>query len=155
MNKPALRKLVRHLIRQQKSEEAARFNMRYFGIGIEVYGMPRKDMLEVPVCNTQACLAGEAVLSLNGGFLRRTGGIDVYKKFRIKGFDIEDTATKLLDLTREESRRLFFFTSMNGAERKGWPEQFEKEYNLATTPADRIEVAIRRVAHFINTDGLE
>jgi len=154
MNKPALRKLVRHLIKQRKSAEAARFNMKYFGI--EVVGhYPREGMLEIPACHTQACLAGEAVLTLNGGFLKRQGGIELYKKFRIKGFDIEDTATKLLDLTHEEKRRLFFFMSMNGSGMKGWPDQFETEYNLAMTPADRIGVAIRRVAHFINTDGLE
>jgi len=149
MNKPAARKLLRHLMKQQLSPSAARFNMRY-------WGNPRSEVtvevLEEPICNTQACMAGETVLALGGGYLvKGIGGINLYREFRIKELDIEDTAAKLLDLTEEEQSRLFYFKSM-GYER-GWPKRYETSYKAATTASARLAVAIRRLEHFIVTNG--
>jgi hypothetical protein len=159
MNKPAARKLLSHLIKQQKSINAARFNMHYFGVGIgDRYTWP--GMLQHPVCNTQACLAGEAVLASRRGFLKKHGGIEIYKKYR-SGGDIVDVAQKLLGLTREEHRKLFYFTDMLFRftdmlfREEGWPLEFQEQYEAAKTPAERLEVAIRRLRHFIDTDGTD
>jgi hypothetical protein len=168
MNKPALRKLLRHLIKQQKSVNAARFNMNYFGVGVRD-GSNMEGMLERPICKTQACLAGEAVLSSHHGFLERRGGIKIYKKYNhyngytdiignhYNGYtDIIGNARELLGLTKEEQNRLFFFQSMLCYSfEKGWPTEFQKQYEAAKTPAARLEVAIRRLRHFIDTDGTD
>lgn len=151
MNKPAMIKLLRHLTRQRDSKYAARFNMNYFGMQTGGYSM--NGTLELPVCKTQACLAGETVLCLKGGFLGRQGGIELYKRYRIEGLDIDSLATRILNLNEAERDRLFFLYSHLG--RPGWPKEFDKQYLNAMTPFDRLEVVINRVAHFIDTDGRE
>jgi len=160
MNKQNFKKLISHLKKQQKSIEAARFNMRFFGVRIDGIMAEEKknEILEMPVCNTQACLAGEATLSLKMGYITKIGGISLYSKLRKKGLTIEDAAIKFLGLTVPESERLFYFRTMGvpGSLRTyGWPEQFEHRYHQATTPADRLQVAIDRVEHFIKTNGEE
>lgn len=154
MNIKNVRKLLSHLKRQQKSREAARFNMNYFGM--KIISNLVEDMLEAPVCHTQACLAGEAVLSLKAGYIQRGGGIEIYRKSSLRDLDIEDAATKLLGLSAKEKNNLFFFPNMLSNEGNGgWPSKFVEEYKDAQTPADRLAVAIRRVEHFIETKGKE
>lgn len=149
MNIKNVRKLLSHLKKQQKTEQAARFNMRYFGASC-TDGL--NDILQQPVCNTQACLAGETVLALHAGYIKPNGGINIYKKSPYRLYDIEDVAVKLLDLTDDERERLFFFRSMTGGA-NGWPKRFEDKYRNATTPVERLAVAISRVEHFIKTKG--
>lgn len=155
MNKQNVRKLLSHLKKQQKSHEAARFNMRYFNLSTRLSSYPA-GMLEPPVCNTQACLGGETILALKAGYIPRNGGINIYKKSRLAELDIEEAATELLGLSLEERQKLFFFSEMLYTDDPtGWPEKFEREYKQATTPADRLAVAIRRVEHFLKTNGKE
>lgn len=150
MNKPAARKLLRHLMKQRQSPSAARFNMRHWGGATRE--IPDNDILEQPICNTQACMAGETVLALNAGFLvKRIGGIRLYSQYRVNDFGIQETAAKLLDLTEDEQYRLFYFKSMGY--RHGWPKKYEDEYKNAKTPFDRLMAAIHRLSYFIATNG--
>lgn len=152
MNRAAVEKLLEHLKEQQKTKAAARFNMKFFGVSSN--NSMIEEMLEVPECNTQACLAGETILANNLGYIPKEGGI-LLNNGQAYGHDIEWAATVALDLSDAEADRLFFFREWTDNERDGWPEQFEDAYRLAYTPANRLQVAIDRVQHFLDTEGWE
>ena len=147
MNRPAVEKLIEHLKKQKETAEAARFNMRFFGVIVDHPGAD--GMLEFPACHTQACLAGEAVLANGAGYIHKRGGIVLNDD----GHDIESAAIGVLGLSFGESERLFFFKQWTDDGTNGWPEDFENAYNEATTPAKRLQVAIDRVQYFLDTDG--
>lgn len=152
MNIKNVKKLLAHLVKQQKSRKAARFNMRYWGNQCTGKDNGLTEVLRTPVCKTQACLAGETILALGAGKVRSDGGIDV---FGCSGSltIIQPTAVKLLNLTDDERKRLFHFRSWGLVD--GWPDKFENAYNKAKTPVKRLGVAIQRLRHFIKTNGAE
>src|SRR5579859_3840239 len=141
-----VRLLISRLEKQLDSPEAARFNMLYFG-NAWTPGMGGLDV--APVCKTQACLAGETVLSTGSGTLSSHGGIYI-NATGFGGWNILTQAIKDLKLTEPQSERLFFFSSMQES-RRGWPKKFEEAYKNAKTPQGKLYVAIRRVEHFIET----
>lgn len=106
----------------------------------------------MPVCKTQACLAGETVLAFNAAKILPTGGIILLDPHT--GTEIVNVAQHALGLDSYETGRLFTFQSW-GARSNGWPEDFETAYRQAKTPAKRLAVAIKRVKHFIKTNGAE
>lgn len=140
------------------SPESAQFNMRVFG---EVYDPSGIDVLKdyPPVCNTQACLAGETVLALGVARISTFGGIildgeDVRRSY---GSHIQSKATELLGLTDLQRKKLFYFKAWTACDGNGngWPEYFENAYTAAKTPQGRLYWAIRRVEHFLKTNGRE
>jgi hypothetical protein len=104
-------------------------------------------MLERPECNTQACYAGEAILVLGRGFIAPEGGIVMNDETRATGYVLEDEAARLLGLTEAQAARLFYVTADSDP---GWPFAYETAYHQAKTPADRLDVAINRLEHFLN-----
>ena len=156
MNKAKLKRLQLHLEQQLDSPEAARFNMSTFG---QKYNPGIMGTLQnfVPVCGTQACLAGEAVIALNLGEIYPEGGISLLSRptARAYGGEIESAAIKELKLTLEESERLFYFKGWRTRKHRGWPKKFQTMYANAQTPQGRLYAAIRRLEHFIQTDGLQ
>lgn len=153
MNIPNLKKLVKHLEKQQKSQRAARFNMRYWGDRF-ISKDDSVGCLKTPVCKTQACLAGETVLAFNVAKILPTGGIFL-TDYPFSGTGrISDVAAEKLGLGPVETARLFTFKSW-GPRLNGWPEEFETAYEQAKTPAKRLAVTIQRVKHFIKTNGAE
>lgn len=155
MNTKNVKLLIERLEVLLDSPEAPRFNMRYFG---NQWGKEMVNLLPIvrenpPVCKTQACLAGEAVLATGSGQLHHNGGI-ILTSTGGSGWEIESQAGKDLGLTLNQRRRLFFFANMN-EEEIGWPKKFEEAYRAANTPQGRLYVAIRRVEHFLATKGRE
>lgn len=155
-----LKQLIEHLEKQLDSPAASRFNMEYFGNSINY---AQAEMIEKPVCGTQACLAGETVLTTGAGFLRpfvngAGGGIELKSGLNFLG-DIEEQATRDLGLTYTQQKNLFYLNDMLREEESslgmGWPEKFGKAYKDARTPQGRLYVAIRRIEHFIKTKGRE
>ena len=85
-------------------------------------------------CGTSYCIAGKA-LQLKGYEL---GEGDFYSP-KGKRVRIEDTAASLLGLTLDEASRLFY--------QSNWPPEFRGD----RTPQE----AVRRIEHFIETEGQE
>jgi hypothetical protein len=97
-------------------------------------------LLEMPPCQTAACLAGEAVLMENPeAKARESNWYDVYMK-----------ALSILDLTNDEGDRLFYF---NHTPRFSLGDgQFAARYEAAETPKERVQVAVDFIDHFIKTE---
>jgi hypothetical protein len=146
MNIKNLNKLLAHLKRQKKSKYVNRFNMAHWG---ERWYSGMRSALRYPVCRTQACLAGETILALKLGKIHPNGGIDLLDRYSSILFE----ASNELGLTTEQRDRLFYLPNWNNG--VGWPQKFVEQYNKAKTPAGRLAVAIRRVEHFIKTEGAE
>jgi hypothetical protein len=124
----------------------------------------------VPVCNTQGCIAGWTIL-LNRPKIWRDlladigpdGGdassSDLYSKVGSTD-DIQTLAASLLGITSEQAQQLFFFKRWGVAcgpnyEPMGWPKKFESQYVNAKTPRGRANATVRRIEHFISTNGAE
>jgi len=144
-----LREIQHRLIQQSLNPEICRFNMTYFGTRTE--NASASTILAKPICGTQACIAGEAVMAagvavIEDGQLRLSG-----KYSHISMFNVALVAKKILNLTVEQAERLFYFNWMGY--RLGWPERFEKMYKEAKTASDRALVGVQRIEYFIQTDG--
>lgn len=153
MNKRNLTKLLKHLEKQRNSKASAgRFNMAYWGESVET----ASQVLETPVCKTQACMAGEATIALSATEFLKDGGLQLtvaaQKKFPGM-WSISGVAGELLGLTDDQKLRLFYLKSWGYSQ--GWPEKYETAYRDATTPRARLTAAINRLKHFIKTDGAE
>jgi hypothetical protein len=150
MNLENMQALVKRLRKLKKfKKKRGRFNMEHFGS--RWYGSIGALKDEKPVCRTQACLAGEAILEFGAGVIAKGGGIDLVGEHRDSPMPI--VAQSLLDLDNDQATRLFYFRSW-GYE-NGWPREFEIRYRAAKTATGRLNVAIARVKHFIKTDGEE
>lgn len=80
-------------------------------------------------CGTTACIAGWAVrLEL---------------KSEIAPAPVCGQARKLLQIGLKSSNRLFYLD--------GWPRNLEVEHSQAKTPAERAQIAARRIHYFIAT----
>jgi hypothetical protein len=148
MNIEKLRQLQKFLL-----EKPERFTMsegvRVFVARPELWGEGKEDflqcydLLEFPSCNTAACLAGEAVL-MEDGFPTETPGWFT---------SVLPRAVEILGLDDVQSERLFYLWSRD--EDHYWPTKFKSEYEAAKTPLERVNVAIARIDHFIETEGRE
>jgi len=150
MNLKNLNLLIKRLKYLRNTEESKRFNMRYFGTEKITKNDKKIDnsIFSVPVCHTQACLAGETVLLTGSGKIKPKGGI----KLLTDESNIFGVATRDLDLTINQAERLFYFKEWNDGI-NGWPAEYEKMYLKAKTPTERLNVAIKRMKCFIKTKG--
>lgn len=139
MNVKLLRKVQKHIL-----EEPKRFAMSNYLVKknedetVFFTGIGRGNAKKVynrnwPKCNTVACIAGWAVV-LSG------------EDFTDYSFRWSSGAAELLDLTDEDSSRLFEPTE--------WPKEFQKgtsnDGRMATA-----RIAARRIDRFIATKGAE
>jgi hypothetical protein len=90
-----------------------------------------------PPCNTTGCIAGWTVL--------------LKEKVESSSFAVSDSqriakrAEALLGLDENQSYRLF----------GGWPQEFQRPYEMARSAAKRAKIAVARIEHFIKTKGQE
>jgi hypothetical protein len=126
MNVRLLRRVAKHI-----AEEPRRYNQDA-ELEVDVIGR------SAPACGTVGCIGGW-VCALTG----------TTKRSRQK-FSFE-RAMKQLGLTSAQAGRLFAYTWASG----GWPERFKDAYRAATTPRQRVKVAVARIEHFIKTKGAE
>lgn len=147
MNVKLLRKVAARI-----KKHAARFNLRVWADPVSRRN-PIDGMLKMPVCKTQACLAGETVLAAGAGFIPKRGGISLRKNYRHRS--IPDLAGELLGLTNIYQQNVLFKFKEWSMNQGGWPMEFQRLYEQAKTPKQRAEVAIARIEHFIKTKGKE
>lgn len=168
LNKKAhaiLSKVEKRFFNQSHDPAVARFNIKEWGRSTNDC-RTSSDMVTVPDCKTQACVAGEIVLAANVARIMPQGGIRLKKSFMDKhpyvGNNIECAAQVVLfgvcsregSLSmdqKEASRRLFLFSSW-GFE-SGWPVDLEHAYNACTTGSQRAAVGLARIVRFRETDG--
>jgi hypothetical protein len=89
-------------------------------------------------CGTVACIAGWAGLLNNP---------QIEKTYDVTSIDFFQPRHNGLQLTEDESDRLFYEGE--------WPEPFCSEYYDAESSSERAAVAVRRIDHFIETNGRE
>jgi len=91
-------------------------------------------------CATVGCIAGWTIA--HGNLQEMSEKIE---------FDInrcEENATRMLRLSGDQARRLFFVHH--------WPEKFQNKYNsVVGCDRDRANVIATRIEHFIATEGEE
>lgn len=150
-----LRAVQQNLLAQSVRPEICRFNMRYFGVKLsEAAGGVTADA--APLCGTQACIAGETILNAGLAFIPKGGGFTLTAEAkaiaaRESRFDEEVVARRLLGLTDEQARRLFYFTRMGQG--FGWPKHLEAAYEACTTATGRALIGAQRIELFIQTNG--
>lgn len=109
MNKRNLTKLLKHLEKQRNSKASAgRFNMAYWG---EATDYANTQVLEIPVCKTQACMAGEATIALGATEFLKNGGLKftTATSNKFPGINsIAGVAGGLLGLISIQQQRLFY-----------------------------------------------
>jgi hypothetical protein len=153
-----LRKVQQALLKQSVTPEICRFNMRYFGIQMSDFVLDAaKD--QKPVCNTMACIAGEAILQQKLATIPRGGGFELTKealRLYYSGtaraiYKEEIIAQKILGLTKVQAKKLFYFKSMDGTD--GWPEYLEEAYKKAVSGTTRALIGAQRIELFIQSKG--
>jgi len=111
---------------------------------------------EPPPCGIQACLAGETLIMLNIAKVEKCNMIPADDRWDGAQSTIPYLAAEELGLSIEQKQRLFYLSKHgHGNGQYYWPVNFELEYNAAKTPLDRAQVAVRRIQHFIDTNGNE
>lgn len=139
-------------IEDQILEEPKRLDMDDWGNAFEKTGNG------VPACKTQGCIAGWAILLKDRKFWKDL--VDIAEESGIAGIAYNlgqspaDKGRELLDLTHDESEKLFYINEMDD-EGLGWPVKFSKQYRSAKTAAGRARATVNRIEHFIKTDGAE
>jgi hypothetical protein len=104
-----------------------------------------------PPCGTAACIAGYAVILTKAKPKSWKAG--PWKKavdYVVEEFGDEwigNVAEEVLDLSRDQADRLF--------DPNRWPVKFYRSYCDASTPEGMAQAAIRRIEHFIKTEGIE
>jgi hypothetical protein len=133
MNVELLRKIEAHILAEPKRLHMSSFMMRQSARNVlsSVGGKP----VGYPKCGTAACIAGWAVILEDGlpqGYLT--------------GAQIYDRAQELLGLHVGQADRLFY--------RMSWPDEF---YDMGGDDGTQktAEVAVKRIEHFIKTEGRE
>ena len=117
MNIKTFNLLLKRLQSLKGTEQAKRFNMDMFGGAVTKIDLPHdKSILGMPVCKTQACLAGETLLATGSAVIRARGGLKITKK-PPDGVDGDDywfpgAAADELGLTPDQASRLFYLKSM-------------------------------------------
>lgn len=88
-------------------------------------------------CNTVACIGGTAILLTN-------------REVELQSKNAIVLSSEILDLDCEQARKLFLL--------ERWPRVFKNDYINAISVNDYMtaaEVAVKRIHHFINTNGEE
>jgi hypothetical protein len=108
---------------------------------------------EIPNCGTAACVAGWA-LTLGTGCKKPIQAARKFHEFRkLKSVwgPIESRARRILSLSKEQSNRLFYADQ--------WPVQFNRDRSLTgfsrLSKRKQAQLAVKRIDHFIKTDGAE
>jgi hypothetical protein len=133
VNVELLRKIQKHI-----TEEPRRLQMggviEHMNPGVEF--CEHRAKFVVPKCGTVACIAGWAfILSGEGEVESDRQG---YVMLR---------AEELLGLTSGEGDRLFL--------EDWWPDLYLERWEAAETAQERARIAVKRIDHFIKTDGAE
>ncbi len=129
MNIPLLKEIQAAIL-----EEPKRFQMSWW---IE-------ESNETP-CGTAACIAGHAVIINEVRILQKTlKDFHVIKKIAHQLIYVEENARVLLDISREQSARLFLLDR--------WPWKYKNRY-ASSDQIGRAQVACARIEFFILTEG--
>lgn len=104
-------------------------------------------------CGTGGCIAGMSC-HMEGYKLSIFSSMVTPPMGGSKVFTHEE-ARKILGLTPEQSRRLFYVKYLHPQTTYHWPSKFAWDYKRAKTPRGRALATARRIDHFIQTDGRE
>lgn len=131
MNTKLLNKIIRHI-----REKPKRFNMKV---------LARKSRLTT--CGTAACIAGWAVLLTRADKQDKKSFHSLIDSGLVSFWYAGASA---IGLDQEEARQLF--------EAYNWPERYRKPLMAAQRHGHHrkaVEIAVRRIRHFIKTKGVE
>ena len=142
MNVKLLREVEKRIL-----AEPRRFDMMTFGTKLNKRTI-RALGKQAPPCGTVACIAGHVDWMTHPRLFAASVAIDRFAR----DDSIVERAAKELGLGFELSQdtyagRLFFDNE--------WPEKFQAALAEAKTPLQRAEVAVKRIEHFIKTNGKE
>ena len=146
MNKELLKRVAERIV-----EAPQNFDMRDWFID--------KSGSTGEACGTAACIAGEACLE-SGRAVWRNGQLELgpavpensfLRRHQAKGYlpkhmSWDEEGRRALDLTEEQSNRLFY--------KEHWPAKFNRGGSMPGTPEYACNAAAR-IKHFIDTDGKE
>ena len=140
MNVKLLRKVEKRIL-----AEPRRFDMMTFGTKLNKRTIKALGK-QAPPCGTVACIAGHVDWMTHPRLFAASVALGDYDD------SIVERAAKELGLGFELSQdtyagRLFFDNE--------WPEKFQAALAEAKTPLQRAEVAVKRIEHFIKTNGKE
>ena len=140
MNVKLLREVEKRIL-----AEPRRFDMMTFGTKLNKRTI-RALGKQAPPCGTVACIAGHVDWMAHPRLFAASVALGDYDDSIVK------RAAKELGLGFELSQdtnagRLFFDNE--------WPEKFQAALAEAKTPLQRAEVAVKRIEHFIKTNGKE
>ena len=140
MNVKLLREVEKRIL-----AEPRRFDMMTFGDKLDKEAIEALGE-EAPPCGTVACIAGHVDWMTHPRLFAASVALGDYDD------SIVERAAKELGLGFEPSQdtnagRLFFDNE--------WPEKFQAALAEAKTPLQRAEVAVKRIEHFIKTNGKE
>ena len=140
MNVKLLRKVEKRIL-----AEPRRFDMMTFGTKLNKRTIKALGK-QAPPCGTVACIAGHVDWMAHPRLFAASVALGDYDD------SIVERAAKELGLVFDPSQdtnagRLFFDNE--------WPEKFQAALAEAKTPLQRAEVAVKRIEHFIKTNGKE
>lgn len=144
MNVKLLRKIQKHILAEPKRYEQ-NVTITYGIPGEEIVAdesNPEPELLKAggfAPCGTAACIGGWGQLL---GMKRPS-----------KTFNWEQ-ARRALGLDHSQAAKLFAY-SFETDEIHSWPEKFRLAYAKAKTQRQKARVAVRRIDHFIATEGAE
>ena len=143
MNVKLLREVEKRIL-----AEPRRFDMMTFGDKLDKEAIEALGE-EAPPCGTVACIAGHVDWMTHPRLFAASVAIDRFAR----DDSIVERAAKELGLNRFElsqdtyAGRLFFDDE--------WPKKFQAAFSKAKTPLQRAKVAVKRIEHFIKTNGKE
>ena len=142
MNVKLLRKVEKRIL-----AEPRRFDMMTFGDKLDKEAIEALGE-EAPPCGTVACIAGHVDWMTHPRLFAASVAIDRFAR----DDSIVERAAKELGLGFDPSQdtnagRLFFDDE--------WPKKFQAAFSKAKTPLQRAKVAVKRIEHFIKTNGKE
>lgn len=129
MNTRLLRRVAKHI-----AEEPRRLNMSFLYRPASEFGNDLR-----PPCGTVGCIAGWALII----GLKATKFDGLFPVVNGETVDVTD-AKRLLKVNNDN---LFFLHY--------WPDQFQRAYRAARTPAGRANATVARINWFIKTKGAE
>lgn len=140
MNVKLLRKVEKRIL-----AEPRRFDMMTFGDKLDKEAIEALGE-EAPPCGTVACIAGHVDWMTHPRLFAASVALGDYDD------SIVERAAKELGLGFDPSQdtnagRLFFDDE--------WPKKFQAAFSKAKTPLQRAKVAVKRIEHFIKTNGKE
>ena len=141
MNVKLLREVEKRILAEPRRFDMMTFGRKLNKRTIEALGK------QAPPCGTVACIAGHVDWMAHPRLFAASVALGDYDD------SIVERAAKELGLNRFElsqdtyAGRLFFDNE--------WPEKFQAALAEAKTPLQRAEVAVKRIEHFIKTNGKE